>query len=362
MTTALSAADLATYVRELLAATDAVVDRSCAATIALGLPDAAVTIRLSAPTLLATVMPALRHLEDPDSAERPLQIRFDGVDALVSDVAPPLPPFSAADYKRFGQRAIMTTADHAMMHAPLDGLLFAYDIRQRRGVAWYADGAALSIYERAAPLQTLFHWALREFGWQVLHAAAVGHADGGLLLIGNSGAGKSTTSLSCLLHPGLKFLSDDKCLVRLQPQPEVLALFSSGKLKADMLERLPELRGALAGWDPFIKDGKGLAFLYPAYAERLVGHFPLLALVLPNVALQQHASYTRVSAGAAFRTLGPSTVIWLPGAEADNYRFSAALTRSVPSYRLDLALDPQANVQGLISLLAERHALGLSDA
>jgi hypothetical protein len=354
MTTGISAAELAAYVEQLITATDTVLAAQCAAQIPLQLPDATVTIRLAAATLLETVMPALRHLEAGPAAAHAVAIGFDGVDALANDVIPPLPPFTAADYRRFGQRAIMTTAEHAVMHAPVDGLLFAYDVRRRRGVAWYGDGAALSIYERAAPLQTLFHWALREFGWQVLHAAAVGHADGGLLLIGNSGAGKSTTSLSCLLHPGLQFLSDDKCLVRLQPQPEVLALFSSGKLKADMLERLPELRASLAGWDPFIKDGKGLAFLYPAYAERLVGRFPLLALVMPKVAYLEQAVYQRAPAGDAFRTLGPSTVIWLPGAEADNYRFSAALTRSVASYRFDLAIDPQANVAGLTALLAER--------
>ena len=356
MTTALSASELADYVTRLIDATDAVLAQQCAATIPLQLPDAGVTLRFAAATLLTTVLPALRHLEAPDSGAAAVQIRFDGVDALANEVIPPLPPFTPADYRRFGQRAIMTTADHAIMHAPVDGLLFAYDVRRRRGVAWYGDGASLSIYERAAPLQTLFHWALREFGWQVLHAAAVGHRDGGLLLIGNSGAGKSTTALSCLLHPGLQFLSDDKCLVRLSPRPEVLALFSSGKLKADMLERLPELRSALAGWDPFVKDGKGLAFLYPAYAERLVGHFPLLALVMPNVAYRETAAYVPASAGDAFLTLGPSTVIWLPGAEADNYRFAAALTRSVPGFRFDLALEPTANVAGLVNLLADRRA------
>ncbi|MCB0148415.1 MAG: hypothetical protein KDE01_12280, partial [Caldilineaceae bacterium] len=66
----------------------------------------------------------------------------------------------------------------------------------------------------------------------------------GVLLVGNTGAGKSTTALALLEQrnghsPALRYLSDDKCLVRLRPQVEAFALFNSAKLKADMLDRFP---------------------------------------------------------------------------------------------------------------------------
>lgn len=35
-------------------------------------------------------------------------------------------------------------------------------------------------------------------GWQVVHAAALGTETGGVLLVGNTGAGKSTTALAML--------------------------------------------------------------------------------------------------------------------------------------------------------------------
>ena len=57
------------------------------------------------------------------------------------------------------------------------------------------------------------------------------------------------------------------------------------------------------------------------------------------------------SAASAFHLLGPSTVIWLPGAEADNYRFTAELTRRLPCYQLDLALEPQRNTDAILNLL-----------
>ena len=114
----------------------------------------------------------------------------------------------------------------ALMDAPTDGQLFAYDRSSRHGYFWVEDAGQLSIYERAAPLQTLFHWALREFGWQVVHAAGVGTEAGGVLLIGATGAGKSTTALSCLAGDGLRLLSDDKCLARLDPTPQAFAAYA----------------------------------------------------------------------------------------------------------------------------------------
>jgi hypothetical protein len=55
--------------------------------------------------------------------------------------------------------------------------------------------------------------AQRVLGLVPLHAACVGRADRGLLLIGPSGSGKSTIVLHCLLG-GLDFLAEDSVLVR----------------------------------------------------------------------------------------------------------------------------------------------------
>jgi hypothetical protein len=46
-----------------------------------------------------------------------------------------------------------------------------------------------------------------------LHAACIGRGGRGILLLGSSGAGKSTVSLHCLIH-GLDFLAEDSVLVR----------------------------------------------------------------------------------------------------------------------------------------------------
>ena len=49
--------------------------------------------------------------------------------------------------------------------------------------------------------------------------------------------------------------------------------------------------------------------------------------------------------------LGPSTVIWLPGAEADNFRFQRRVARTLPSFRLDPAVEPERNSAAIATLL-----------
>ncbi len=306
----------------------------------------------SSAQMAAAMLPALAHLES-DRENAPSDITLHLWEGTTRDAWPPRPPFTLNDYRRYGQRAIAHDGTRSLMHAPTVDQLFAYDRATRTGYFWVKDASQLSIYERAAPVQTLFHWALHDFGWQIVHAAAVGNVNGGVLLVGGTGAGKSTTALSCLAQEGLHFLSDDKCLVRLAPEPQAFALFSSAKIKGDMLARLPHLRPLLTGWDDSYKANKGLLFLHPTYADQMIHTFHVKALLLPQVAHREAADIRTAPAGDLFRQLGPSTVIWLPGAEAENYRFTAAMARRLPCYRIALARDPQVNRDAMRRLLEE---------
>ena len=322
----------------------------------IAIADGVVELRMKGAALAEATLPALAHLAAPVDAQRKPDITFHLWDGAETGVWPPRPPFNSEEYSRYGHRAIAYNGSISLMHALWDGMLYAYDRTSQQGCFWCRDASQLSIYERAAPLQTLFHWALREVGWQVVHAAAVGTEAGGVLLVGNTGAGKSTTALALLEQhsdhaPALRYLSDDKCLVRLTPQPEAFALFSSAKLKVDMLDRFPTFRTLIQGWDGNYKAGKGLAFLHSTYAERMIQRFPVRALVTPRIAHLQQPRLTPVRGAEVFRVLGPSTVIWLPGAEGDNYRFTAELVRTLPCYALDLAVDPARNSAAVQELL-----------
>jgi hypothetical protein len=311
-------------------------------------------LRIAGQHLPEVILPALAHLMIADEKPASQVIGLNIWQANPGGVWPEPPPFTPGDYRRYGQRAVAHAAGCSIMYSLNDRQLFAYDRESRQGYFWAEDLGQASIYERAAPLQTLFHWALQAFGWHIVHAAAIGTAQGGLLLIGSSGSGKSTTALSCLAHPsGLKLLSDDKCLVSLESQPpQAQSLFSSAKIKADMLARLPEFSAQLQGWDTCFKAEKGLLFLHPTYAPDLIASFPLKALVVTQISGKaEAASFSPISPAQIFRALGPSTIIWLPGAEQEHYRFMAALASRLPCYRLNLSTDLQANSQAILRFL-----------
>jgi hypothetical protein len=312
--------------------------------------DRCIELRIGGTTLSLAIWPALAHLQSIKPDVIP-DIIFGLWDTVSTGVIPPPPPFTAADYRRYGQRAIQDDGRIALMHAPTAGMLFAYDRVARLGLFWTTDAEKLSIYERAAPLQTLLHWALNETGWHIVHAGAVGTDQGGVLLLGNSGAGKSTLALSSLDHAELRYLCDDKCLVRLEPTPEAFGVFNAGKLKADMLDRFPDFQPLIAGWDNEYKAGKSLAFLHPTYAEHMIKTFPIKALLIPRIAHQAQPTLTPATAAQAFRVLGPSTVIWMPGAEAESFRCLARLVSQVPCYFIDLAENPWENNEAIHAML-----------
>ena len=55
---------------------------------------------------------------------------------------------------------------------------------------------------------------LEQKGWTVLHAACVTGADGGTLVLGHRGAGKTTTSLTMSEISGRSLLANDRCLLK----------------------------------------------------------------------------------------------------------------------------------------------------
>ena len=91
--------------------------------------------------------------------------------------------------------------------------LNVYRPSTRTGYFWTRDSTLTPWWDRAAPLRTLLHFALTGADRHLVHAAAVGTNDQGVLLPGRGGSGKSTLSVTALLD-GLYYVGDD-CAPRL---------------------------------------------------------------------------------------------------------------------------------------------------
>lgn len=107
---------------------------------------------------------------------------------------------------------------------------------------------------------------LRPFGRYGLHACGLERHGAGLLLVGASGSGKTTTSLN-LIQQGWRYLSDDAVLLEVRTDHTVqVAAFRLGfSCTPRTLAHFPELGGSTEFGDP---DGKRVV-----YPERSFGSF-----------------------------------------------------------------------------------------
>lgn len=308
----------------------------------------ALHLRFADAALEARLTRALSHLERPAAATAAFTIyAWDGVSTRVRMPPPPWGAHNAytrrGDLRGFGDERVLAAYNFGA------GTLSLFDVERRLGLFWARDPRCLPGYEAAAPFRVLLHWMARETGGHLLHGAAVGTPEGGVLLVGKGGAGKSTTALACLAG-GLSYVGDDYCLVRLEP-PTVHSLYCSAKVWEDSARRLPQLRGAAAP-DLHAPEEKAIFVLEPRRGDRLLTACSLRAVVLPRVT---HAGVARLRPAVpreALQALVPSTMAQLPGADARSVDFMIRLAERVPCYHLDLGVDLAEIPPVIQSLLA----------
>lgn len=296
--------------------------------------------------MISPMTQALEHLlvpHDDHDNTLPPDLTICLWDSKTTDAHIPSPPWSHDDYV---VRAEIKGYNDERFHTAYDvwgGGLRLLDKENNLGFFWTQDARALPSYERGAPLRMILNWWLRDRGLQFMHAAAVGRADGGVLLAGKGGSGKSTSSLSCL-DSSLMFASDDYCLVNLTNEEEglsarVLSLYSSAKLELHNIDRLlPQLRKHISNPHE-LADEKALLFLAKHFSDKLIRSFPLKAILVPTVSGNRNTSLKPASAISALKALAPSTLFQLSGAGKTEFENISTLVKTVPCFSISLGTD-----------------------
>jgi hypothetical protein len=201
-------------------------------------------------------------------------------------------------------------------------------------------------------LQTLLNWWAAGRQRYYVHAAAVGTPSGGVLLAGQSGSGKSTTTLACVPSK-LAVAADDYTLVAVDAVPRGFSLYNTVKLKsAEDLQRFPHLLPYLSNGDRLYEE-KPMLFLHEHHARSVLRDFPIKAILLPRVRGGTGTGVQRSSAAAALRALAPSTLLQLPGTGQSAFHAMARLTARVPCYTLALGTDLAQVPDVMLRLLEE---------
>lgn len=218
------------------------------------------------------------------------------------------------------------------------------DNARNLAVMWVAEPGRIPYWVKGSPLRTILHWWMSGHERQLVHSAAVGTGGGGVLIVGKSGSGKSTTALACL-ESGLLFAGDDYVIVSADPLPHVFGLYNTAKLVPQRLDAFPRLAAYIDNANHLDAE-KALIFLSGAQGMQVSAGFPLKAVLVPRVTGIRDTFIRKVSQAVSLAALAPSTIFAHPrGGEAE-FRFLASLVKRLPAYAIEcgteLAQIPQA--------------------
>jgi hypothetical protein len=159
-----------------------------------------------------------------------------------------------------------------------------------------------------------------------------------VLLVGDIGAGKTTTGLA-LLHAGWKLLSNDSPILTRAPHSNLRVLAYPGLLSAypDTLARFPELGGIAL---PTETRQKTLFAAESIYPDVWVESAPPAGIVFPQVESRADHALERLPAPEALRLILPHAIEqWDREMIPAHLALLNQLVQSVPAYRLRLGPD-----------------------
>lgn len=218
------------------------------------------------------------------------------------------------------------------------GIINVLNLRDNQAYCWFEDVGKIPYWYKCSPLQFVLNIWMDARQYQYVHAGAIGYVDGGVLLVGKGGSGKSSTSLTCL-NSSLLYVGDDYCLMTTEPQPYVYSLYNSAKLKGKAdLKRFPHLANMITNRDRLDTE-KAILFLNDHYPDQVWRGFPIKAVLVPKVTGDRDTTYHPISAAIALRALAPSTIYQLRSSKQVALSRMSALVQQVPCYRLDLGTD-----------------------
>jgi len=303
-----------------------------------------VCFRFAGMSLVDKITPAFQHLEISPQSNCDLSINF--WESAVSGVNMPAPPWPQdSDLQR---EEVLGYQDDRIFTAyqPDFSRVGLLDTVENKAIYWIRDSQRMPFFEQGAPLLMLLHKWLRKRSVQIVHGGAVGNKDGGVLLTGKGGSGKSSTAIACL-GTDLLYAGDDYCSIRIDSIPFVYSLYNSGKLDTNGLERFKYLRSAIINIDQ-ISVEKALFFTHPIFPENTTNGFPLKAILIPRVAGKLESWISDISKADALKALAPSSIFQLSGADSATFNNLVTLTRKIPTFRLNLGTDIK-NIPNTIS-------------
>ena len=222
-----------------------------------------------------------------------------------------------------------------------------------RIVGFTESATRLNLDERARPFHKMLSAWLEDRGVQFVHSGLITHAGKGVLFVGNGGAGKSTSSISCL-RAGMGYLGDDFIGLGVEDGRFIgHGLYASCLLNVHHIRRFPDLQ-PLAHAPNYDFEEKFVLYLTEAFPACLRQRVAIDALMLPRVVDAEVTTFRPATKAATLMAIAPTSVMLLPRPNREAFERLTQLVQNTPSYWLELGrrvdLIPAA-VQALVESL-----------
>lgn len=294
------------------------------------------------------LMPALEHLVS-DTTEH-VDVTFNIWDSGSTGIAMVPPPCDQTYFTDRGDIWGFGSARYRAAFHWIECSVSLYDRLKKTGIWWVQTADALPYWTKASPLRSLFHWWMEMNNKQLLHAAAIGNADGAVLITGKGGVGKSTTALSALIA-GCNYAGDDYVIVGLEPEPTVFSLYSTAKLNPEQLERFPELAPMVEN-EKYLGEQKAVMRLFSKFSHQIFPSMRLRAILTPRFGDSRETTFEPVLSSHLWRAASFTTMSQLPYAGRYTNDFVHRMIESVPGFEMVLGTDLKGVVRAIETLLA----------
>jgi hypothetical protein len=276
--------------------------------------------------------PALQHLASAGDAHG-LQI----VLWEPNDASRELPPFPWPDdiYRACGEMPGFSEGDPYIHFDVPMGALSVLDLQSRHACYVCRAPQTLPGYECASPLRFLLHRFFVESGMAMVHAGAVARDGRAALITGPAGAGKSTTTLSCLAA-GFKYLGDDRCLVQRNEGPVVWAVYSSAKIFAADIDRLP-IADLLRGMDlsPPSGETKSIIHVDQVAPALMAQRADIACIITPTISAEPRSKLVEISSAEAAKLLIADIIGHSPTTIRKSLPIIVDICKRRPAFRLE---------------------------